>query len=389
MRNNRKSCVMNIFTMSIALSTMGLTGCAVSAGGLGSEPEARTDAPAASVAVAGTSASTRKVGQAADVIAAPKIVRTATWRGMQVTYEVTDGLAVMGGDMVLGPVDEAGNLRPPDGAGATQSLLGLANDYSGGAWRWPKRDYGSLGLGGCQVHYQIHYTIHEHPEELDAIYRAIEYFNTNTQCRWDPDDGTNANHVLFTHSNFELAGRSPLGRQCHWSGDWVLCSNQTLELNCSNALDCEGTVKHEMMHALGFAHEHQRPNSGTYVDFKESAFGDPAYAPIHDPIYVDRGGASYDLYSITHYRTDCQFIPAGIFFGAWECWGSKLIPKGIEEHVLVLTPADLDISIGGSDLSGADLWALRAAYPWPNFPPSSPPRCSPSLCQRAPDAPCC
>src|SRR5687768_684839 len=37
-------------------------------------------------------------------------VRKASWRGTQVSYVVQDGLAVTGGDMVIGRVDRDGNL---------------------------------------------------------------------------------------------------------------------------------------------------------------------------------------------------------------------------------------------------------------------------------------
>lgn len=73
---------------------------------------------------------------------------------------------------------------------------------------------------------------------------------------------------------------------------------QTISLG--NGCHCKGTIIHEMMHALGFYHEHSRSDRDDFVDIKMENIDDNAISmflklqPRENRIYTD-----YDYGKIT------------------------------------------------------------------------------------------
>jgi len=55
-----------------------------------------------------------------------------------------------------------------------------------------------------------------------------------------------------------------------WSGVGKTGGKQILNLSFPGCLQKTGTIAHELMHALGFYHEHTRPDRDSYVNIKES-----------------------------------------------------------------------------------------------------------------------
>jgi len=85
-----------------------------------------------------------------------------------------------------------------------------------------------------------------------------------------------------------------------WIFSWRKGGEQPMNLHggCSN-----GTIKHELLHALGFIHEHERMDRDKYVDIKwENIEDDKEYNFDKVPLgKVDTHGQEYDYASIMHY----------------------------------------------------------------------------------------
>ena len=79
------------------------------------------------------------------------------------------------------------------------------------------------------------------------------------------------------------------------------------ELGCgtSNCLST-GTIQHEFMHALGFAHEHSRPDRDSWVTINQDNIVPGAYdsnfAPLGEADWFDMS-SSYDYGSVMHYSS--------------------------------------------------------------------------------------
>jgi len=71
-----------------------------------------------------------------------------------------------------------------------------------------------------------------------------------------------------------------------------------LDVNCMT----NGTVVHELMHTLGFEHEHKRPDRDSYVKFHEHNLDNKKKINnFHIIPWIDMLGEEYDIYSIMHY----------------------------------------------------------------------------------------
>merc|ERR1712227_1086419 len=58
----------------------------------------------------------------------------------------------------------------------------------------------------------------------------------------------------------------------------------------------EGIIIHEFMHALGFIHEHQRPDRDPYVTIYEENLLNSNASSQFDPIPADTFGEEYDYF---------------------------------------------------------------------------------------------
>ena len=225
------------------------------------------------------------------------------YRGLVLDYEVIDGLAVHGGDMVLGTAEEAladAPSREPARRAASlglvsRDILPVRNDLL-----WP----------GGRVPYVIDEGIED--EDLEVIHAAIEEWNSKTVITWFPRTDEQ-DYALFQPSG-QGGCRSVLGVGSPariWTGGCGL-----------------GSTIHEMGHAVGLRHEHQRPDRDKFIMVSPATFsvGYPQRSwvsqwSVHEAVGEwprPRLDWPYDYRSSMHYSAAPRYtttIPPGISFG--------------------------------------------------------------------------
>jgi len=126
-------------------------------------------------------------------------------------------------------------------------------------------------------------------EERAILAKGMNEFHENSCIEFIPRT-TEDDYIDIVDTGDEckaILGRSG-GKQPVW-----------LPSHCVNV----GTVIHELMHALGFHHEHQRPDRDDYITVQSLADGEitSKEQKKSNPEEVDLLGAKYDICSIMHY----------------------------------------------------------------------------------------
>jgi len=174
---------------------------------------------------------------------ASRPVRGVTvYRGLVLDYEVIDGLAVHGGDMVLGTAEEAAAAAPSREAAETRGEPGLA-----------RRDIVPVGTSllwpGGRVPYVIHADLEG--EDLEVIHAAIEEWNTKTVIDWIPRTDEEQ-YALFGPRDGGNCS-SGLGRHPR--------TRTTMSVEGCGLV---ATI-HEMGHAVGLLHEQDRSDRDEFL----------------------------------------------------------------------------------------------------------------------------
>ena len=250
------------------------------------------------------------IASAQQIGSASPDIRTGIYRGRSVTYEIIDGLAVWDGDIILGTPEE---LEPSGVFAAPSKALDIPGKalvaVSNKKRLWP---------GGI-----IPYVID--PELIKPhVPDAIQHWNENTVIRLvERTDQPNWVRFVSTDSG---PCRATLG---------MVGGEQKVFLRefCG-----AGVVVHEIAHAVGLWHEHQRNDRDTHIWVSSDPFNPIRFASN----YKQAGGHAldsgpYDYSSRMHYSSYeyMRPIPPSIPLGG----GGLLIGKGSERG---LSAGDID-----------------------------------------------
>ena len=211
--------------------------------------------------------------QAAPLASREGGVATTLFRGRELTYEVIDGLAIYGGDIILGRAEEAAAAAPQAAA------LRKAN-------RPVRRDFGheqdGLWPGGV-----IPYVIDEDVANSEDVQRAIEEWNAKTVISL-VERTTQQDYVRF------MSGRGCSAYQGRHGGEQFISLHETCDWRI---------VVHEIGHAVGLWHEHQRQDRDRYLMVRERdvSLCSNAFDLVFDLAPEAKVKRPYDYASTMHY----------------------------------------------------------------------------------------
>jgi uncharacterized repeat protein (TIGR01451 family) len=291
-------------------------------------------------------------------------VRSGWWHGMPVTYAVIDGKAIAEGDMILGAAAELAASTPPGvHPGPEFKPRGFAIGYV--SQLWPAVD-------GA---YQIPYTIETGTPILDSV---ISYVNTALTGVIQLVPQTNqANYVTFNFNPSDLSGYCEATEGMAGGQQFIGGS-----INCSFTGIC-----HEIGHAIGLLHEHQRPDRNSNVVLTP-ANSDKPYLLGDFDFFANNFQTIglYDYASVMHYPAFSftknnlpvlESIPAGIplsntvGYSAGDVDAVKRLYGFAPSAVTIVTnPPGLDIIVDGTTYTSPQTfsWALKSRHTL-NLPP--------------------
>lgn len=239
----------------------------------------------------------------------PQHLRTAVFRGRELSYVVVDGMAVHAGDMVLGPASEI------EAASAGQRLSERA-----GSLMPARRDVAPASSDKLWPNATVPYVIDSDLSDLQRqnVESAIAEWNDKTVISLVARTAE-ANYVRFR--NIAVGNcRSRVGMV---GGEQVIGLPPT---GCS-----ANAVTHEIGHAIGLWHEHQRVDRWKYVSIDVGNLDrslDDWFKAVHP------GSDFYDFASVMHYGALTATANGGFVM--------ETIPPGIDIPAAGLSTGDID-----------------------------------------------
>ena len=217
----------------------------------------------------------------------------AVYGGEALHYEVIDGLAIHGGDMVLGRVEEV--------VEATRKWR--SGKPSPG--RWPeRRDLSAVGGNYLWPDGIIPYEIEPGftARALQDIEAAIHEWNSRTVLSFV------ARTTESSFVQFRPRSSAPSRPVCSAAVGYRATGARAVWLRSPQGCGMRGTV-HEIGHVIGLRHEHQRKDRDRHIQLSEALLTGPSrysYSNIR-PV-----SGRYDYASVMHYSGGIDSIPPGM-----------------------------------------------------------------------------
>ena len=138
---------------------------------------------------------------------------------------------------------------------------------------------------------EIAFSVHQDLPNPERVMRVIEYFNTNTPVRFVPLTNQK-DSIVFAPTDTPLC-LSYVGR---------IGGHQPIFLH--DRCD-DDEITHEVMHSLGYVHEHSRPDRDNYVTIRWGNIDPEAYAQfeiVPDFLAESTKGRPFDYNSVMMYN---------------------------------------------------------------------------------------